>query len=162
MHEFLLDAWFLRIPRTQYEFSMDVKFMWDYTNRTTKFTNNRPGNYCVYSLNLHHSYQCSRKCWIIPKILVTLEEGILCIRSMGGGLDQFLEGNLYTAMVCIQEIFLSNMGLPPDTDSASMGVCIYEALWERYAIRLPICLHVNLYPTAQKKVHYLPTYYSLC
>ena len=43
MHEFLLEAWFLQIPRTQYEFSLDVKFMLDYTKRETRFTDNKPG-----------------------------------------------------------------------------------------------------------------------
>ena len=31
MHEFLLDAWMLPIPRSKYVFSLDVKFMLDYT-----------------------------------------------------------------------------------------------------------------------------------
>ena len=43
MHEFLLDAWFLRIPRTMNQFSHDIQFMLDLEQRRTKFTLNKPG-----------------------------------------------------------------------------------------------------------------------
>ena len=49
MHEFLLDAWFLRIPRTADQLSSDIKFMLDYEGKTTRFTHNRPGNNFQYS-----------------------------------------------------------------------------------------------------------------
>ena len=44
MHEFLLDAWFLRIPRSSDEFALDIKFMLDYDRKKTRFTDNKPGN----------------------------------------------------------------------------------------------------------------------
>ena len=43
MQQFLLDAWMMRIPRTQPAFADDIKEMLDFIGRDSKFTNNRPG-----------------------------------------------------------------------------------------------------------------------
>ena len=47
MQQFLLDAWMMRIPRTQEVFANDVKYFPDYINRNTKFTNKRPGYFIL-------------------------------------------------------------------------------------------------------------------
>ena len=44
MHEFLLDAWFMRIPRGKEGFALDIQHLLYEENRETKFTDNKPGN----------------------------------------------------------------------------------------------------------------------
>ena len=43
MHNFLLDCWFLLIPRTQHLFALDIQFKVHYEKKTVPFTEGYPG-----------------------------------------------------------------------------------------------------------------------
>ena len=43
MHTFLLDCWFMFIPRTKEAFSLDIQFKVKYEKKVTPFTNAIPG-----------------------------------------------------------------------------------------------------------------------
>ena len=44
MHRFLLDCWFMYIPRTQHLFALDIQFKVTYEKKKVPFTHGYPGN----------------------------------------------------------------------------------------------------------------------